>query len=140
MRVTLDGVPGFWLEASIAGRYAAVVGRLLTSERRRHPDAAPPLDLLLSQYVLLGSANGTEMAPEATNTGCSSCGSGGLEMASQPLGVGDVSTLLRCSRRAVTKAISVGRLTATKNGRQWLISEADLQDFKRKRAQNDGSD
>lgn len=137
----LDGQPGFWLEASVAARYAAVVGKLLASERRRYPDAVPPLALLLSQYVL-SSANGTELVPVATGVADSSR----VKVASiegrcvrEQLLVGEAAEQIGCSPRAVRKAISAGRLSAVKVGREWLIGPAELQDFERKRAARNGS-
>jgi excisionase family DNA binding protein len=136
----LDGQPGFWLDASVAARYCAVVGKLLASERRRHPDAVPPLALLLAQYVL-GSANGTELVPGATGDGDSSrvVGSSIEGHCEERLSVSVCSTLLGVSPRAVRKSIASGRLTAEKVGRDWWIGEAELQDFQRKRAVRNGS-
>jgi excisionase family DNA binding protein len=134
----LDGTPGFWLEASVAARYAAVVGKLLASERRRHPGVVPPLALLLAQYVLLGSAGGTELVPGATGDGDSSrvmalVYGDGSRRCEERLSVNACSTLLGVSPRAVRKAIASGRLTATRQGRDWSIEPADLELYKRKR-------
>jgi excisionase family DNA binding protein len=136
----LDGVPGFWLEAAVAARYAAVAGKLLASERRRYPDAAPPLDLLLAQYVL-SSPSGTELVPEATGDGHSSwvIGSSVEGRCEELLAVAEAAGRLACTPRGVRKAITDGRLPAEKVGREWLITEAELQNFQRKRAERNGS-
>lgn len=41
----------------------------------------------------------------------------------------EVATRLRTSRRQVTILCAEGKLRASKSGRQWLIAEADLQDY-----------
>lgn len=138
----LDGTPGFWLEASVAARYAAVVGKLLASERRRYPDAVPPLSLLLAQYVL-SSANGTELVPGATGDGDSSRvkapDGDGRGRCEERLSVSGAACSAGITPRAVRKAISDGRLSAVKVGREWLIGQAELQDFQRKRAERNGT-
>ncbi|WP_327633671.1 excisionase family DNA-binding protein [Kribbella sp. NBC_00482] len=137
----LGGRNGIWLEMSVARRYAAVVGKLLATERRRHPDAVPPLDLLLSQFVI-SSASGTDLVPKATGDGDSSWVKGSStegRCAREQLLVGEAAEQIGCSPRAVRKAISDGRLSAEKVGRDWLIGQTELQDFERKRAARNGS-
>ena len=39
------------------------------------------------------------------------------------------AVLLSCSPRAVVKAIRAGRLPATRNGREWVLREADVREY-----------
>lgn len=141
VQLTVDGVPGVWLAEEVATIYARVVGRELESARRRHPDAIVPPALLIAQHVL-SSAGGTKLVPEATGDGDSSRDveaavfRDGPRRCGERLSVRDAASLACITPRAVRKAIASGRLSASRQGRDWEIDPAELQDFQRKRARN----
>jgi excisionase family DNA binding protein len=111
------------LRRDVARRYGEAMGAAIRQAQARHPEGRVPADIEQAQRLLAraGSANGTELAPVARTEGASSRpGMVTVRVAGERLSI---------SARAVRKAIGAGRIPATRVGRDWSISEDDLDKF-----------
>ena len=138
----VDGTPGVWLSGPVARLYGDVMAATLRDLLHRDPAAAQCIrdDVMVAQALLkLGTARGTRKVPEATTGADSSWvkaeahGDGPRRCEEERLSVADAASSAGVTPRAVRKAIASGRLTATRQGRDWSIDPADLELYKRKR-------
>lgn len=123
----VDGMPGVWLSAPVARLYGDLMAATIKARVRRDPQVAEHIrdDVMVTQALLkLGSGTGTEVAVGNGNGTSSS-----VDPAALHLSVADVASLAGISDRGIRKAITSGRLRATRVGRSWVIDPVNLQQF-----------